>query len=307
MHDQLKPNERERLNCHEFIDKSLKEQWQEAKNDITDPAKEERILNNILKQIHTKKENPLRSLFFSYGAAMIAICLTISAIVMQRSRVQEIIYVMNTGFQSIDSVKLADGTTVMLNAGSTLTYPKDFSGKNREVELSGQAFFNVKPDKEHPFIVKTKNMDVNVLGTSFEVFSYDDDKQAEAILLTGKVEVTLPDTETNEKYILHPNEKLSYKENGEITIAKVDADAYSAWRNGKRMSFKNESLEMILPRLEKWYGQKIECDARLAQRYQFTFTIHNESLDLILNYISHSAPLNYRLINNNRYIIEKKK
>lgn len=71
--------------------------------------------------------------------------------------------------------------------------------------------------------------------------------------------------------------------------------------------FKNETLEMILERLEKWYGQKIECVPHIARHYRFTFTMHSESLDLILNYISHSAPLNYRLISNDHYIIEEMK
>lgn len=104
-----------------------------------------------------------------------------------------------------------------------------------------------------------------------------------------------------------PNEKLTYSKTDGISLTTIDADAYSSWRQGKRMSFKNETLEMILERLEKWYGQKIECVPHIARHYRFTFTMHSESLDLILNYISHSAPLNYRLISNDHYIIEEMK
>lgn len=150
-------------------------------------------------------------------------------------------------------------------------------------------------------------MKLTVLGTSFEVFSYDNDKMAEAILLTGSVQIDVP-TEQGESpktYILHPNEKLLRQENGKVHLTKVDADSYSSWRNGKRISFKNETLEMILPRLEKWYGQKIECAPQIANHYRFTFTLHNEPLDLILNFISHSANLNYRQLSNEYYIIEK--
>ena len=196
-----------------------------------------------------------------------------------------------------------------MNAGSRLTYPKEFSGEKREVQLSGQAFFEVTPDKTHPFVVKTQKMDVTVLGTSFEVFSYDGDEEGETVLLTGKVKVEV--LESNQQkggsYVLKPNEKLTYSKTDGISLTTIDADAYSSWRQGKRMSFKNETLEMILERLEKWYGQKIECVPHIARHYRFTFTMHSESLDLILNYISHSAPLNYRLISNDHYIIEEMK
>jgi transmembrane sensor len=91
-----------------------------------------------------------------------------------------------------------------------------------------------------------------------------------------------------------------------VNLTNIDADAYSGWRKGKRMSFKNETLQMILNRLEKWYGQRIECDPQLAEYYRFTFTVHSEPLALILNYISHSAPLTYKMVGNNHYLIELK-
>lgn len=134
-------------------------------------------------------------------------------------------------------------------------------------------------------------------------------KEGETVLLTGKVKVEV--LESNQQkggsYVLKPNEKLTYSKTDGISLTTIDADAYSSWRQGKRMSFKNETLEMILERLEKWYGQKIECAPHIARHYRFTFTMHSESLDLILNYISHSAPLNYRLISNDHYIIEEMK
>ena len=92
------------------------------------------------------KERLIISLTLSidYGIAVsVAICMLLSALLFVESGRQEVIYVVNTGYQSMDSVKLADGTKVMLGAGSKLTYPQKFSGSNREVKLSGQAFFNV--------------------------------------------------------------------------------------------------------------------------------------------------------------------
>lgn len=170
----LEPKERGELNNYEFINDALRKQWEEAPA-IVDSVREERILHSVLKNVK-RKTNYFTYSFYRYGIAVsVAICMLLSALLFVESGRQEVIYVVNTGYQSMDSVKLADGTKVMLGAGSKLTYPQKFSGSNREVKLSGQAFFNVSPDKSHPFIVKTKKMDVTVMGTSFEIFSYDND------------------------------------------------------------------------------------------------------------------------------------
>lgn len=304
----LKLEERSGLNSEILVDKALRQQWEEMEATSSDSLKEARILKGIQKKIYRTRTISLVNIFFRYGmAAMIAVCIALSALLFQEKSKQKVLYVMSTGYQSIDSVKLADGTKVILGAGSRLTYPNDFSGTKREVKLSGQAFFKVAHDKEHPFVVKTKMMDVTALGTSFEVFSYDNDSQAETILLEGKVKVEIPneDSKVVSTYILNPNEKLAYNNKGGVNLTKHNADTYSYWRLGRQMSFKNETLEMIMSRLEKWYGAKIECDPQIAKYYRFTFAIHNEPIELILKYISNSAPLDYRMVKNNHYVIDK--
>ena len=105
------------------------------------------------------------------------------------------------------------------------------------------------------------------------MFSYDCDEEGETVLLTGKVKVEV--LESNQQkggsYVLKPNEKLTYSKTDGISLTTIDADAYSSWRQGKRMSFKNETLEMILERLEKWYGQKIECVPQYCQTLSLYF------------------------------------
>lgn len=305
----LTPDERNELNRSGFIDDTLRKQWEEVADAYNDPVREERILNCIMQRVK-EKEYPTGYLLYRYGmVAMIAVCMVLSTLLLMKNSHSMVTYVINTGYQSMDSVKLADGTKVMLGAGSRLTYPETFSDSKRELVLSGQAFFDVASDKKHPFVVKTSNMDITALGTSFEVFSYDGDKEAETILLTGKVKVEVPDDKAlkGKIYIMTPDEKLTYSKTKGVSLARIDADTYSGWRKGKRMNFKNETLRMILNRLEKWYGQKIECDLQVAQHYRFTFTVHSEPLDLILNYISNSAPLTYMKVSNNHYLIEEKK
>lgn len=306
----LEPGERAALNGCGHIHDILRKQWDSMSEEVADRVREERIWNGIMGKVR-KQSTPdgRRITFYRYGmVAMLAVCMLLSALLLTGKGGEEVVYVVRTGYRSMDSVRLSDGTKVMLGAGSRLSYPRTFSGKRREVLLSGQAFFDVMPDKSHPFVVKTPQMDVTALGTSFEVFGYDGDDEAETVLLSGKVKVEMPgdDSQRGRSYMLAPNEKLTYSHAGGVSLATIDADAYSSWRQGGRMSFRNETLEMILGRLEKWYGQKIACDARIAAHYRFTFTMRNESLEMILNYISHSAPLDYRLVSNDCYVIEER-
>lgn len=302
--------ERKELNASGLLEATFRDQWEEVSDECRDTLKEERILSGIRKKIKKTKEARFYSSIYRYGmVVMIVVCLVLSSLLWLRVPEREVVYVMNTGYQSMDSVRLSDGTKVMLGAGSRLVYPERFAGTKREVTLSGQAFFDVTPDRKHLFVVKTTGMDVTVLGTSFEIFSYEGDEEAETILLTGKVNVTIPGNErqAKETYTLVPNEKLAYHKGEGVKITHIDADNYSAWRRGRRMAFKNEPLEMILPRLEKWYGQRIDCNPQVAGHYRFTFTVHSESLELILNYISHSTPLVYSMVGNDHYLIEEKK
>lgn len=305
----LSPADKEKLNGNSFVGRAIETQWENTAEEYMDDIKQKRILNQILLRIRNEKPDRYRNLLNRYALvaslALLLICGTLSILMVTHSPNPEICFVMNSGRQSMDSVRLPDGTFVMMNAGSRLIYPSKFTGKAREVTLSGQAFFNVKSDKRHPFIVKTKTMNVTALGTAFEVFSFEGDKSMETILLSGKVKVEPKDDSENIRgtYILHPNQKLTYNE-GTVEIEQVDANSYSAWRIGGRLSFKNEKLSMILPRLEKWYGQKIQCSEEIAEHYRFTFTLRNEPLDLILNIMSHSAPLVYKL-NNNGYVLKE--
>lgn len=312
LNDSLSPKEREELNRLGFVQKALYTQWEGTSDIYTDVLKEERILNSIMHKIKKESSGRLRQILNKYAlvasVALLLICGTLSIFLFTQKPTSEVWYVLSSGRQSMDSVQLADGTFVILNAGSKLTYPKKITGERREVILSGQAFFRVYPNKKSPFVVKTKNMDITALGTAFEVFSYDTDANVEATLLNGKIKVEPKDDKETIKggYILSPNEKLSCNQ-GKVRIEHVDANTYSAWRAGGRLVFKNETLAMILPRLEKWYGQKIECPSKMADHYRFTFTLRNEPLDLILNIMSHSAPITYNLKSNDYYVLKELK
>lgn len=312
----LYPYERSILNEQPVIGEKLSNIWKETSMSYNNNKKGNRIWNNIYRQITNRNKNTAMyrlnkySLIASFALLIICGTLLLALYSTTTGKPSETWYVMKIGRQSMDSVKLSDGTLVMMNAGSRLTYPSNFSGKNREVQLSGQAFFQVSKDKNHPFIVKTRNIDITAMGTAFEVFSFDDDSKVETILLNGKVQVETKNTDNrnnDRKYILLPNEKLAYnRASNKVKIETVDADSYSAWRNGQRLSFRNEKLTMILPRLEKWYGQKIYCNSQTADYYQFTFTVSAEPLNDILSYMARSAKITFKEIEKDKFVITKK-
>lgn len=295
MRQDLSADERSILDENLSINKAIGNVWKKTTVRCADSEKEERILKGILSHIRrAKREDVKRRFRYNWWAAAVVLLLIYSSLftwLALDKPTDTLWYVVNCGRQSMDSLLLPDGTFVVLNAGSKLTYPKEFSGKQREILLSGQAFFRVHPDKKHPFVVKTKQMNVTALGTAFEVFSFDEDTKVETVLLSGKIEVEPKNGQEKSegKYILEPNQKLTY-EKGITTVQTVNANNYSSWHVVGGLNFKNEKLSMILSRLEKWYGQKITYKDKSTGDVHFTFTVKDEPLKLILDFISNCNP-----------------
>ena len=125
-------------------------------------------------------------------------------------------------------IMLADGSKVWLNSGSTLTFPSKFNGKKRMVELDGEGFFEVKSDKEHPFIVSTSKYQVKAVGTSFNIYDYQDSPQFEAALLNGKVEVTT-NAKKSSVVILTPNQRAALCQ-GVLKVKPIENANNYLWR-----------------------------------------------------------------------------
>ena len=140
-------------------------------------------------------------------------------------------------------IMLADGSKVWLNSGSTLTFPSKFNGKKRLVELDGEGFFEVKSDKEHPFIVSTSKYQVKAVGTSFNVYDYQDSPQFEAALLNGKVEVTT-NAKKSSVVILTPNQRAALCQ-GVLKVKPIENANNYLWRKGIR-TVQNRSSGLML-------------------------------------------------------------
>jgi ferric-dicitrate binding protein FerR (iron transport regulator) len=225
---------------------------------------------------------------------------------------------------SKSQVKLPDGTLVILNADSKLTYPDNFLGNTREVTLEGEAYFNVTHNKQKPFIIHSKAMDIKVLGTQFNVKAYPQENTSEATLIKGSIEVTLTG-HTHEKIMLKPNEKITVsnqpviqnvvtekpqkipsKPIDEIPLISVDqvrADEKEniiseiGWTQNKLM-FKNESLQSIVATLGRWYGVQIQINSENLKDQKFTGNFNAETLTQVLQALQLSYNFSYKKENN---------
>jgi ferric-dicitrate binding protein FerR (iron transport regulator) len=207
------------------------------------------------------------------------------------------------------NLSLPDGTTVWLNAGSKLSYNKNYGNNLREVSLTGEAFFDVVKNAEKPFIIHTGKIDIRVLGTAFNVKSYPGEKTIETSLIRGSIEVTFKDRPA-EKVILKPNEKLtvaneeipvalkkqSIRQNKEPIVAVshlnyVKSDnsiAETAWIQNK-LIFQDKSFKDLATEMERWYGVSIRFDNSQRDTLRFTGSFENETIQQSLDALKLAA------------------
>jgi len=176
------------------------------------------------------------------------------------------------------NIVLADGTKVYLNAVSSIKYPTQFNGDQRIVELDGEAYFEVAKNKNKPFIVKSGDQDIEVLGTHFNVHAYDNESVVKTTLLEGSVAVSYK----NQKAILKPGQQSNVSDKfTKITIKQVDTEAAIAWKNG-RFKFDNADLKTVMRQLERWYGIKVEYRGDVSDVRFNGGTFMNKNLSEVL-------------------------
>ena len=221
-------------------------------------------------------------------------------------------------------VLLPDGSKVWLNAGSTLDYPKQFNGKTRNVQLQGEAYFEIAKDAEKPFFVHTKAFDIKVLGTGFNVRAYPDEDSAVTALVHGSVEVIVK-AKGAQRIFLHPNEKITLPtntivpiKNEEAVVSKIAAltvipqkmimledtvQLETAWINNK-LAFKKMHLEDVALLLEKWFGADIRFKNDNKKTLNFTGVFEGEKLDDILSTLEATGSFHYKKDSNGVIWIE---
>ena len=181
-------------------------------------------------------------------------------------------------------VTLSDGTVLHLNAGSRLTYPKEFFGKTRNVFMSGEAFLQVAKDKDHPFVVNSGDLKVTVLGTTFNLKDFPDNRNVELLLMEGSVKVSLSTGQGNREVMLTPGDKMRYNRlDGMVDITDFNPDKYKTFYEDNSLHFFDVEMSDIAKELSRRFDQEIVVtDERLASRRYFAIFTNNESLDDVL-------------------------
>ena len=188
-------------------------------------------------------------------------------------------------------VVLSDGTVVLLNADSRLIFPTHFNGKERDVKLVGEAYFKVAHDEKRAFIVQVGDLEVKVLGTSFNVSAYEDAKDVTVVLLEGKVGVYAQKI----SHIMKPGDKIEYnKATHKITATQVHPSDYIEWTKGN-IYFEKESLENIMKTLSRIYDVEIRFDSNKLPNEYFTGTIPGGGIQNALNILMLTSPFYYEM------------
>ncbi|MDN5205027.1 FecR domain-containing protein [Fulvivirgaceae bacterium BMA10] len=193
------------------------------------------------------------------------------------------------------TIQLADGSKVKLNASSSLKYPKKFSPETREVYLEGEAFFEVQKNSDRPFIVRTSNITVSVLGTSFNVSAYADNKDISVAVLTGEVMVENTLDAGNGQLYLEPREMAIYDKDKHITRKTIfDYKEILDWKDGV-IHLKDANFQEIVKKLEKWFGVTFDVRREIITEKDFTGRFQNKSLEYILQGLSFSFDFDYEI------------
>ena len=257
----------------------------------------------VVKKIICKKERTVRFIRIISGvAAVLFIPLLLTTIHFYRiSRNTESVYyssnittkTFNT-FQASRGAKtqlvLPDGSRVWLNSGSSLTCPVRFDSESRNVELNGEAYFEVIKNPRVPMVVSSGNLKVKVYGTKFNVNAFADNGMIETTLVEGKV--TIIPGKSKKEYLLEPGYTASYSiRNEKLQIVRVDdMDAYTGWKDGILL-FNNERFADIVKKLERWYNVNIELTNKSLGDYILYATFIDENIEQVLDIFSNSIPI----------------
>jgi transmembrane sensor len=230
--------------------------------------------------------------------------------------------VISTRYGSKSKVQLPDGTQVWLNADSKLTYSKDFGNQEREVSLSGEAFFDVQKDVDHPFIIHTNNLDIKVLGTAFNIRSYQNEKTSEATLIRGAIEVTLNNS-PERKILMKPSDRIVVQNKTEVNttpattkedsagtiywVGKVDVkekdnmSLETVWKKNS-LAFKNETLEDVAGRIGHWFNVKVSIEDEELKKMTYSCDFKDESLKQVMEALHLTGRFQYQIVKDSVFI-----
>ncbi len=192
-------------------------------------------------------------------------------------------------------ITLVDGSEIELNSNSTLLFTNAINSKERKVELTGEAFFDITHNENRPFIVQSSNFQIEVLGTEFNVSNYAENNFSRTTLIDGSVKVF---NAIGENVVIKPGEQATiYHDQNDIQVQKADVQESVAWMAG-RLIFNNDKLENLIPRLNLWYGVNFVLVGEEIKDMRFTGTLKKEN-DLIyfLQMLKYTEGISYEIEN----------
>jgi transmembrane sensor len=269
------------------IDKSNPEEKRERIRNFRKLRKRHQLFSNLLK-----------------AAAILLVAVSSAMLTLKYAPVQESGIVQAPVFNEIitkpgerATVELGDGTKVFLNADSKLIMPKTFSQNKREVELIGQAFFDVKSDRNRPFHIQTKNAVIEVLGTSFDVRSYQDEAEMKVAVRDGTVELRRHDDSENRLIVNGGYRGTVSETKGLLAVELVDdPDLYFGWMDG-RLIFRDTPIHEVISHIERWYDVSITYDLsdETIKNKRFTADLKTRSVREVLEVIQMSMNLGFEI------------
>jgi len=283
----------------------LKDMWEASisnASEIADTGQEwERFLKKIDKR---KKQRPSQYKLVLNAwmkvAAILVIGVLIGSIVVKffDRMDDDTMYFTSVAPQgSVSQMILPDSTIIYLNAGSEIKYKIGENQKKREVFLNGEAWFKVTKIENRPFVVHTNYYDVNVLGTEFNVKTYEADSLVETTLEKGCVFISPSDKfKMSEIVKLLPNEQFVFdKKKRTLEVKKVNTKYFTAWKDNK-LIFVNMNLKDLIVILERKYGVDIEVKNKAILNYHYDGSIKNETIIEVLEIIKNTLPIKYKIV-----------
>jgi transmembrane sensor len=309
-------------------EKELLGQWYKTINEddhievVTADETEHEIKHRILYNLHTaiaqdKSDNTdtgnrgarMRQMYIRVASAAAALLLFAGAAIYYTQN-NKAAKPADSQFVSITAPKvmkivLADGSTVWLNAHSVFKYPKSFTAKVRQVELvEGRAFFDVVHQAQHPFLVKTKTLNITVLGTSFDVRTYANEGTTRVSVITGKVGVTRPGHANEPAVMLLPKQQVILsKVNSLLTKEVTKEPVVNLWCKSP-LVFDQENLDNVFKAIEKQYNTHIEVSDKALLDEHVSITLGNQRLDTIMEILSFTKHFKYKIANDSTVMIK---
>ncbi|MFY0598929.1 MAG: DUF4974 domain-containing protein [Cyclobacteriaceae bacterium] len=249
------------------------------------------------------KRNRVNLTFFLKVAAVLVLVSMVSFFVYdynkqsQSEQIGEIAMVHKVAPSGMKKItRLPDNSKVILNSGSTISFPEKFEADSRVVTLSGEAYFEIEHDPTKPFLVKFGGDVVRVLGTSFNIRTYPDDDHTYVSVATGKVSFT---SSTGDHAVLKPEQMVTFnKEEKKMTIGLVDRTQSFGWKN-KIIYFKNRPFQEIVKELERWYGVSIQVDRDYSDIGTFSGEFNDSTLEEVLTGLSFVYRFDFEIKKNN--------